>query len=55
VRSCHGFIDVQSSHGAGSTFRVFLPASAEQPGTAGPAGTRPGTSGRTKLVAPRRR
>jgi signal transduction histidine kinase len=28
VRSCRGFMDVHSSPGAGSTFRVFLPASA---------------------------
>ena len=30
VRGCHGFIDVHTSLGAGSTFRVFLPASAEK-------------------------
>jgi CheY-like chemotaxis protein len=42
VRSCRGFIDVHSSPGAGSTFRVFLPASAEQPAAAVPVGARPG-------------
>jgi CheY-like chemotaxis protein len=42
LRSCNGFIDVHSSPGAGSTFRVFLPASAEQPAAAVPVGVRPG-------------
>src|SRR5262249_20831740 len=46
LRSCNGFIDVRSSPGGGSTFRVFLPASAEQPAAAIPAGARPGSSGR---------
>ena len=45
LRSRHGFIDVHSSLGAGSTFRVFLPASTEKPAArAIPAGSRPGTS-----------
>jgi PAS domain S-box-containing protein len=44
VRSCHGFIDVHSSRGAGSTFRVFLPASAEKPAAAIPAVARPDSS-----------
>jgi CheY-like chemotaxis protein len=43
VRSCHGFIDVRSSRGAGSTFRVFFPASAEKPAAAIPAVARPST------------
>jgi PAS domain S-box-containing protein len=34
VRSCKGFIEVQSSHGAGSTFRVFLPSAARKPSAA---------------------
>jgi PAS domain S-box-containing protein len=38
VRSCRGFIDVHSSPGAGSTFRVFLPATAEQPAAAASVG-----------------
>src|SRR5215467_14201618 len=46
LRSCNGFIEVRSSPGAGSTFRVFLPASAEQPAAAVPVGARPGTSRR---------
>ena len=50
VRGCHGFIDVLSSRGAGSTFRVLLPASAEKPATAIPAGTRPDSSRRGKLA-----
>jgi signal transduction histidine kinase len=31
VRSCNGFVDVHSSRGAGSRFRVFLPAVGEKP------------------------
>jgi PAS domain S-box-containing protein len=31
VRSCHGFIDVRSSRGGGSQFRVFLPAAGKKP------------------------
>ena len=50
VRICHGFIDVRSSRGAGSTFQVFLPVSAEKPATAIPAGTRPDRSRRSKLA-----
>jgi CheY-like chemotaxis protein len=46
VRSCRGFIDVHSSPGAGSAFRVFLPASAEQPAAADSVGTPLGTSRR---------
>jgi PAS domain S-box-containing protein len=44
LRSCNGFIDVRSSPGVGSTFRVFLPASSEQPAAAVPVGARPGAS-----------
>jgi signal transduction histidine kinase len=44
ARSCHGLIDVRSSRGAGSTFRVFLPASAEKPAVVVPAVARPRTS-----------
>jgi PAS domain S-box-containing protein len=39
VRSCNGFIDVESSRGAGSRFRVFLPAAEKAPCTRVPAGT----------------
>jgi signal transduction histidine kinase/CheY-like chemotaxis protein len=34
VRSCNGFVEVRSSHGAGSTFRVFLPSAARKPSAA---------------------
>jgi CheY-like chemotaxis protein len=34
VRSCNGFIEVQSACGAGSTFRVFLPSAARIPSAA---------------------
>jgi signal transduction histidine kinase len=43
VRSCKGFIDVDSSVGAGSTFRVFLPATAKAAAEV-PAGPHPGAS-----------
>jgi PAS domain S-box-containing protein len=46
VRSFDGFIQVHSSPGAGSTFRVFMPASAEKAAAAIPAGDRLGTSRR---------
>jgi signal transduction histidine kinase len=39
VRSCSGFIEVQSSRGSGSTFRVFLPAARKDPATRVPAAT----------------
>ena len=45
VRSCGGFIDVISAKGAGSTFRVFLPAAAKKPAEM-PAGARQGASRR---------
>ena len=42
VRSCRGFIEVQSSSGVGSKFRVFLPAAGRKPAGAIPASGRPG-------------
>ena len=44
VRSCGGFIDVQSSPGAGAAFRVFLPAAGDTASMDLPIGTRPGVS-----------
>jgi hypothetical protein len=44
VRSCGGFIDVQSSPGAGAAFRVFLPAAGDTASKDLPIGTRPGVS-----------
>jgi signal transduction histidine kinase len=44
VRSCGGFIDVQSSPGAGAAFRVFLPAAGDTASVDLPTGTRPGVS-----------
>ena len=38
VRSCGGFIEVHSSIGSGSTFRVFIPATAKKPAAEIPAG-----------------
>jgi CheY-like chemotaxis protein len=46
LRSCNGFVDVRSSPGAGSTFRVFLPVAAEKPAAVVPAQARTGTWGR---------
>jgi PAS domain S-box-containing protein len=46
LRSCNGFINVRSSPGTGSTFRVYLPASAEKAAAAIPSGARPDTSRR---------
>jgi signal transduction histidine kinase len=43
VRSCKGFIEVRSSHGAGTTFQVFLPAAT--PAAETPAAV-PGVRGR---------
>jgi signal transduction histidine kinase len=44
VRSCGGFINVQSSPGAGAAFRVFLPAAGETASMDLPIATRPGGS-----------
>jgi PAS domain S-box-containing protein len=38
VRSCGGFIEVHSSSGAGSTFRVFIPVAVKKPVAETPAG-----------------
>ncbi len=46
VRSCRGFIEAQSSSGAGSTFRVFLPAAGRKPVAEIPASVRPSASRR---------
>jgi signal transduction histidine kinase len=42
VRSCNGFIDVQSCRGAGSRFQVFLPAAGEKPSAEVQASSHPG-------------
>jgi CheY-like chemotaxis protein len=39
VRSSKGFIDLQSSRGVGSTFRIFLPAAAKQAAAVIPMGS----------------
>ena len=46
VRSCKGFVEVQSSLGAGSRFRVFLPAAGKEPFAVLPASPLPGASRR---------
>jgi PAS domain S-box-containing protein len=46
VRSCGGFIDVQSSPGAGSKFQVFLPAAVKKPAAvSSESGTSEGSRG----------
>jgi PAS domain S-box-containing protein len=42
VRSCNGFIDVHSSPGSGSMFRVWLPAARKKPNATVPAGAHSG-------------
>lgn len=50
VENHHGFIEVQSTEGRGSLFRVYLPAAEHQPGEHGKVVSVPAYRGRGELI-----